>query len=113
MSTSIIDEQIEPVSESSSDGPEDWESLLSDTTSLASTDLKYEYSNGRRYHSANIEKYVLPNDEVEQNRLDLGHHCWHRLLKGRLFLAPLEERMDRIKNVLDLGTGTGAWVVDL
>lgn len=40
----------------------------SDTTSLASSVLAYKYENGRRYHSYREGKYVLPNDEQEQER---------------------------------------------
>jgi hypothetical protein len=36
----------------------------SDTTSLSSSVVNYEYENGRRYHAYNAGKYALPNDEV-------------------------------------------------
>jgi hypothetical protein len=32
---------------------------------------------------------VLPNDEAEQERLDLQHHIWRLLLQGSLTRAPL------------------------
>lgn len=78
-------------------------SLSSDLTSLTSTVYNYQYENGRRYHNFRAGKYVLPNDETEQDRLDAGHHLWMLTMKGRLFSAPLPP--DGPKRCLDLGTG--------
>jgi hypothetical protein len=39
-----------------------------DTTSLSSTILEYQYENGRRYHAYKSGAYALPNDETEQER---------------------------------------------
>lgn len=50
-----------------------------------------------------------PNDEEEQDRMDLVHHIFGLALKGELFLAPIPEKPQR---VLDLGTGTGIWAMD-
>ncbi|GLA47592.1 hypothetical protein AnigIFM63604_002270, partial [Aspergillus niger] len=41
------------------------------TTSITSSAMNYAYENGRRYHSYHEGEYVLPNDEQEQDRLDL------------------------------------------
>lgn len=41
------------------------------TKSLASSVLHYQYENGRRYHAYKEGEYLLPNDEREQERLDL------------------------------------------
>lgn len=41
-------------------------------------------------------KYNLPNDETEQNRLDLMHHLMLQLLGGKLYTAPLPEKVDRV-----------------
>lgn len=51
---------------------------------------------------------MLPNDDREQDRLDLGHHIFKLILDGELFRAPIEPRC-----VLDIGTGTGLWAIDL
>lgn len=72
--------------------------------------------------------YPIPNDEVgfvqsrptcfltqaplhqsELDRLDLQHHMLTMLFGGKLHLAPLNEP----KKILDLGTGTGIWAIDM
>jgi hypothetical protein len=45
-----------------------------------------------------------PNDEEEQDRMDLLHHIYGMILKGELNYAPIAKDPQR---VLDLGTGTG------
>lgn len=50
----------------------------------------------------------MPNDEIEQDRLDFYHHIFLSLLGGKLYKAPL----DKPQRVLDVGTGTGIWVLD-
>ncbi|TGZ77539.1 UMTA methyltransferase family protein [Ascodesmis nigricans] len=77
--------------------------------SVASSIRDYVYENGRRYHRYGDEgKYILPNDETEQDRLDLIHHVFLMILGGELHLAPVGNP----KNVLDCGTGTGIWALD-
>ncbi|KAE8343266.1 hypothetical protein BDV24DRAFT_149874 [Aspergillus arachidicola] len=80
------------------------------STSLRSTVLEYEFRHGRRYHSNHAGNYHFPNDEVEQERLDMVHHIYYRLLHNRLFLAPIDLAGKRI---LDIGTGTGVWAMHL
>ena len=72
--------------------------------------FSFVYANGRRYQSDCFRHadYFLPNDESEQDRLDLFHHMFLLLLGGRLYLAPLENT----RKVLDVGTGTGIWAID-
>jgi hypothetical protein len=78
----------------------------SETTSIASSVLSYVYENGRRYTSARDKKgYMLPNDETEQERLDLVHHYYTLMFHGELYHAPLDNKT--LKRALDLGTGTG------
>jgi SAM-dependent methyltransferase len=79
------------------------------TTSLAESVMNYEYENGRRYHAFRKGEYLLPNDESEQNRLDLQHHVFRLTLGGKLFRAPIVKNPQR---VLDMGTGTGIWAID-
>ncbi|KAF5969266.1 mRNA 3 end-processing YTH1 [Fusarium coicis] len=65
--------------------------------------------NGRRYHAFREGTYPVPNDEDEQDRMDLVHHVYSILLDGKLHLAPIDDKLQR---VLDLGTGTGIWAID-
>ncbi|KAH8689643.1 S-adenosyl-L-methionine-dependent methyltransferase [Talaromyces proteolyticus] len=96
--------------------PSDAESSLGDevstsSTSITSSILRYEWKHGRRYHSYQAGTYNFPNDEQEQDRLDMIHHVYYRVLNDRLFLAPIDP--DQGLRVLDIGTGTGIWSVDL
>lgn len=91
------------------------------SVSITSSITDYVYENGRRYHAYRSGQYVLPNDEAEQERLDLQHHIWRLLLGGALFTAPL--RIPRSSEpvaegngdfrILDLGCGTGIWAIDM
>lgn len=99
--------ELEPDSASDTDSAFDANSTAS--TSLASSILNYEYSNGRRYHGYRSGAYVLPNDEQEQDRLDLLHHIFTLILGGKLYDAPIHPPPQR---VLDIGTGTGIWAID-
>jgi SAM-dependent methyltransferase len=86
---------------------EDAQSTRSATVSSSVRD--YVYENNRRYHAYREGKYLLPNDELEQDRLDLHHHVFRLMLGGRLHRAPLPPDVGR---VLDYGTGTGIWALD-
>jgi hypothetical protein len=77
----------------------------SESTSVASSVFDHQYENGRRYHSYKAGQYFAPNDEQEQERLDLLHHVQSMVLGGELYRAPIEEP----QRVLDVGTGTGIW----
>ena len=55
-------------------------------------------------------EYIMPNDEEENERLDIHHHIALLHLDGELYLAPIGEHPDRI---LDLGTGTGIWAINM
>lgn len=79
------------------------------STSISSSIRNYKYENGRRYHAYREGKYLLPNDEAEQDRLDLHHHIYKLMVGGRLYRAPIPPDVQR---VLDFGTGTGIWAMD-
>lgn len=59
--------------------------------------------------STGLSNNRQPNDEEEQDRMDLAHHVYRLLLGGPLHLAPIKNDVQR---VLDLGTGTGIWAID-
>ncbi|MBO0702644.1 MAG: hypothetical protein J2P38_06915, partial [Candidatus Dormibacteraeota bacterium] len=54
------------------------------------------------------DRYVMPREPREVNRLDLQHYGLRELL-GTNHLAPI----GRPRSVLDVGTGTGQWAVDI
>lgn len=70
---------------------------------------------GRLYPSYGKHEYGMPIDEKELDRNDLQHHKYHLLLKERLFVAPIPEDQLNTGNsrILDLGTGTGIWAMDM
>jgi len=101
---------LEPDSNSNSDADSAFDANSSSSTSLSSSILHYEYNNGRRYHGFRSGSYLLPNDEEEQDRLDLLHHIFLLILGGKLYDAPVLPTS--LKRVLDIGTGTGIWAID-
>ena len=56
--------------------------------------------------------YPLPNDEQEQNRLDIMYHVLKLAMSGRPFLAPLPLPGSALR-ILDVGTGTGIWAMEM
>jgi len=56
-----------------------------------------------------MTEYWGPNDDRQNNGLDIAHHFMVMLKGDRLFAAP----MDHPKRVLDIGTGTGIWAIDM
>ncbi|KAL5319373.1 hypothetical protein ACEPPN_012424 [Leptodophora sp. 'Broadleaf-Isolate-01'] len=80
-----------------------------DTDTLASFITDYRYENGRRYHAYRDGEYWGPNDETSSELQDLAHHMYLMTLEGRLHLAPLNNP----QTVLDIGTGTGIWAIEM
>ena len=76
---------------------------------VATDPCVYGYGDGRRYHAYHAGKYLLPNDEKEQERMDLLHAVWDRVLKS----DPLHKMPISPARVLDIGTGTGIWAIDM
>ncbi|CAH0058293.1 unnamed protein product [Clonostachys solani] len=77
--------------------------------SLRSSIYHYHMENGRMYHSLSQGKYILPNDEEENDRLDIQNHHFRVTFDGRQYFAP---GADSAKRVLDVGTGTGIWAIE-
>ncbi|KAL1989585.1 hypothetical protein VTN49DRAFT_6782 [Thermomyces lanuginosus] len=78
------------------------------TASLTSSVLEYRHENGRRYHGYRDGSYLLPNDEKENDRLDMLHEFFLQVLHRKLYLAPIKSP----QRVIDLATGTGIWAID-
>ncbi|KAK7219250.1 hypothetical protein V2G26_007253 [Clonostachys chloroleuca] len=57
------------------------------------------------------EKYKFPIDEEEKTRLDIFHKFFLVARNNSLFSAPLD--VESPLRVLDIGTGTGIWAIEL
>ncbi|KAL0778617.1 hypothetical protein CaCOL14_004875 [Colletotrichum acutatum] len=87
-------------------------SVASSSTSLSSSILQHRLENGRSYHKYKDGKYLFPNDERENDRLDLQHNLYLLTLNYKLGLAPPNKEGSVVKRVLDIGTGTGLWAIE-
>lgn len=59
-----------------------------------------------------ISAYAFPNDQLEQDRLELQNDALVKLFGGRLFFAPLSKR-NPPRTVLDIATGLGDWAIKM
>jgi SAM-dependent methyltransferase len=84
------------------------QSVHSSSLSLTDSIFEYHYEHGHRYHRGG--QSLLPNDETEQDRLDLQHHIFKLVLDGDLTYTKLPQTTQR---VLDVGTGTGIWAIEM
>ncbi|KAF5484738.1 Secondary metabolism regulator LAE1 [Colletotrichum siamense] len=87
-------------------------SVSSSNVSLAADVMDYRMENGRTYHGYKEGKYNLPNDETENDRLELQHNLFLLTFNDKLGNAPPNERDSKVGRVLDIGTGTGVWAID-
>ncbi|KAF9877429.1 methyltransferase domain-containing protein [Colletotrichum karsti] len=87
-------------------------SIASSSTSVSSSIRDYRVENGRTYHRYKDGKYNIPNDESENDRLDLQHNLCLLTFNNTLGLAPPNKPDSKVKRVLDVGTGSGIWAVD-
>ncbi|KAK1528915.1 uncharacterized protein CCOS01_06749 [Colletotrichum costaricense] len=87
-------------------------SIASSSTSLASSIMNHRIENGRTYHKYKDGQYSYPNDEKENDRLDLQHNIFLLTLDYRLGLAPPAQEGSKVRRVLDVGTGTGIWCIE-
>jgi SAM-dependent methyltransferase len=79
-------------------------------TSIASEISKGVLENDRIYPNYGKHSYGMPMDEDEMDRLDLQHRKYELVIGDKHFLAPIGPTPQRI---LDLGTGTGIWALDV
>lgn len=66
-----------------------------------------KWCTNRSFHDGS---YPIPNDESEQERLDLLHHLFKIMLLGELYTAPLPKEP---QHILDVGTGTSIWAIEI
>lgn len=96
--------------EGSESGMDDDAASSKYTASLTSSIEDYPMENGRRYHAFKDGTYIMPNDESELDRLDLTHNMLKISMNMRLFDATFSKAP---KNILDIGTGTGMWAIEM
>ncbi|WQF86659.1 Putative S-adenosyl-L-methionine-dependent methyltransferase superfamily [Colletotrichum destructivum] len=105
-----IEANDEEFAEDAADGYETATDASSNaSTSLASTVRDFNFENKRRYHKFKEGRYLLPNDDMEQEREDMKHAMVLHVCEGVLHNAPL----DNPQKILDIGTGTGIWAIDM
>lgn len=84
-------------------------SALSSTVSLSESIFEYRKLHGRTYQTTDSGQYWAPNDDQQNEGLELTHHVLIMALEDQLCLAPIGEN---VQKVLDIGTGTGIWACD-
>ncbi|KAK5294399.1 hypothetical protein LTR16_001399, partial [Cryomyces antarcticus] len=84
-------------------------SFCTSTKSVSQSIFDYVKENGRSYHRYRHGSYLFPNDEIENDRLDLQYEILKMLFEGRAYFAPLKNP----KKILDIGTGTGIWPIEM
>ncbi|CAG8514468.1 13322_t:CDS:2 [Acaulospora morrowiae] len=72
----------------------------------------FRYVNGRRYHCELDTSYILSSDIEEIDRQQLQHYCCKHIFKCNVS-APVERMLIEGSKVLDVGCGTGIWVLEL
>ncbi|CAG8578925.1 1417_t:CDS:2 [Ambispora leptoticha] len=75
-------------------------------------DNKFRYIDGRRYHNISDSEYMIPNDDEEAYRL-MRYHEAIKDIWGGLFNSPIEEKLRQGARVIDIGCGTGTWILDM
>ncbi|QPG96082.1 hypothetical protein C2857_003113 [Epichloe festucae Fl1] len=86
-------------------------SLIRDSGPRRLVDGFWEY--GRYYGSWRPRKYLFPIDAEELNRMDIFHKFFLVARDEALFASPLDPNRDQPLRILDLGTGTGIWAINV
>lgn len=79
------------------------------TQSVRSSVYNYKYENGRRYHAFKEGAYFAPNDEPEQERLNIQARAMLLASGNMLHHSPIEDPT----HIIDIGTGTGQWAIEM
>ncbi|KAI8801405.1 S-adenosyl-L-methionine-dependent methyltransferase [Cladochytrium replicatum] len=67
----------------------------------------------RTYHSDPSSPYVLPDDVMEGNRLNMQHHLIRMVFNGNNHQFVPKEQLERGMKVLDVGCGTAIWLSEM
>ncbi|KAJ3529711.1 hypothetical protein NM208_g9632 [Fusarium decemcellulare] len=95
---------------SNTEGAEQRIDQIESTSSITSSIREYRNIHGRTYQSSKTTEYWAPNDEQHVEGFDVGHHWITMMLDDKLFLAPIG---DNPQHILDVGTGSGIWAIDM
>ncbi|CAG8536881.1 10678_t:CDS:2 [Ambispora leptoticha] len=74
--------------------------------------IGYRLINGRRYHTLSESAYFGANDDEEAYRLSRYHDAIKEIWGG-LFNSPVEEKLSNGARVIDIGCGSGIWILDM
>ncbi|CAG8605487.1 4774_t:CDS:10 [Paraglomus brasilianum] len=75
-------------------------------------DSKFKVIDGRRYQALDDSNYFLPNDENEEERLDVQHIVMKQAFDGN-FSAPVDQLLRKGARVLDVCCGSCVWTLEL
>ncbi|CAO3699042.1 unnamed protein product [Rhizopus microsporus] len=89
------------------------ESVNTNTTSGVSQSNNSVTIDGRQYYQDETSTYILPRDEIEQDRLNSQHFTVKAMFNGKNILDSIQRILPKEASVLDLGCGTGCWVMEL
>ncbi|KAG1232552.1 hypothetical protein G6F68_005757 [Rhizopus microsporus] len=89
------------------------ESVNTNTTSGVSQSNNSVTIDGRQYYQDETSIYILPRDEIEQDRLNSQHFTVKAMFNGKNILDSIQRILPKEASVLDLGCGTGCWVMEL
>lgn len=109
-SSTPIESADEPPESDEFDPVADWDDLNLPPRDATTGVWQHVYENGRRYHLYKYGRYPIANDDIEQKREDMKHAMMLELTNGKLYFAPIG---DNPKKILDIGTGTGIWAVEM
>ncbi|KAG8914675.1 hypothetical protein FRC00_011596 [Tulasnella sp. 408] len=85
---------------------------------LTEAEQNLAISDGREFQKTN-DAYKLPTDRNERSRLDLQHEAIKVMLGGELYQAPelvkaaLSPEPNTKRRILDVGTGSGRWAIEM
>ncbi|WYZ39645.1 hypothetical protein EsH8_III_001559 [Colletotrichum jinshuiense] len=81
----------------------------SDFSSVSVDELPPIRAYGHTYHGSDL--LLMPNDESERARLEIQHQLFKLCLEGGLTATKLPT--DKPLNILDIGSGTGNWAIEM
>ncbi|GKT42847.1 secondary metabolism regulator LAE1 [Colletotrichum spaethianum] len=91
------------------DDEDDSSDAGSDFSSVSIDELPPIRAYGHTYHGSG--RILMPNDESERARLEIQHQLFKLCLEDSLTASKLPK--DKPLNILDIGTGTGNWAVEM